>query len=86
MDLGPNKNFKKKDGRVPQPEMGYSLLSGMGTPVQEWATPLRDRVLPGQGWGTPPRDRTADGVLDTRRAVCLLRSRRRTFLCNIIFG
>ena len=33
-------------------------------------------VVPWQGWGTP-RDRTADGVLDKRRSVCLLRSRRR---------
>ena len=34
--------------------------------------------------GTPPRGgypgRTTEGVLTTRRAVCLLRSRRRTFL------
>ena len=36
-------------------------------------------VPPSQGWGTP-RDRAADGVLDTPRSVCLLRSRRRTFL------
>ena len=28
----------------------------------------------------PPQDRTAHGVLDTPRSVCLLRSRRRTFL------
>ena len=34
-----------------------------------------------QGWGTaPPLDRTTEGVLATRWAVCLLRSRRRTFL------
>ena len=30
----------------------------------------------------PPRYRTTDGVLDTPRSVCLLRSRRRTFLLN----
>ena len=40
---------------------------------------------PSQGWGSAPpphhpQDRTADGVLDTPRSVCLLRSRRRTFL------
>ena len=32
----------------------------------------------------PPRDRTADGVLDTPWLVCLLRSRRRTFLLKSI--
>ena len=42
---------------------------------------------PGRGvpcWGGYP-DRTTEGVLTTRRAVCLLRSRRRTFLCKFIF-
>ena len=35
--------------------------------------------------GVPPWDRTAEGVLATRRAVSLLRSRRRTFLfCAMI--
>ena len=43
-----------------------------GTPG--WGTP------PGQGWGNPPWDRIADGVLDTRQVVCLLRSRKRTLL------
>ena len=42
------------------------------------------RVPPGGGPGTPPGGgypgRTTEGVLTTRRAVCLLRSRRRTFL------
>ena len=33
---------------------------------------------PSQGWYH--RDRTADGVLETLQSVCLLRSRRRTFL------
>ena len=56
---------------------------------------VRMGVPPSQGWGTPwtgmgappawdwvplTRDRTADGVLDTWQAVCLLCSRRRTFL------
>ena len=57
--------------------------------------PARDGVPPGQGWkgyplardGVPPaRDRTADGVLDMRWAICLLRSRRRTFLFKIVIG
>ena len=38
-------------------------------------------VPPDQGWVTPPpRDSTAEPAIATRRPVCLLRSRRRTFL------
>ena len=33
-----------------------------------------------RGGGGPPRYRTTNGVLDTPRSVCLLRSRRRSFL------
>ena len=51
---------------TPRPGMGYVLSSDGGNPA-----PLR-------GWGTPSRDRTTDLVLDAPRAVCLLRSRRRT--------
>ena len=39
------------------------------------------------GGGTPasiPQDRTVHGVLDTLRSVCLLRSRRRTFLFRLV--
>ena len=50
------------------------------------------QVPPGGGVprsGTPPRGgypgRTTEGVLTTRRAVCLLRSRRRTFLFQLFF-
>ena len=49
-------------------------------------TPIRT------GWGTPPPgggDRAAERALATRRAVCLLRSCRKTFLflkCNHIFN
>ena len=59
-------------GGVPHSQMG-------GTPSQRWGTPP-----PGQAGGTPPSlDRTADGVLATQWAVCLLRSRRRTVVaCN----
>ena len=63
--------------RVPpiRPGWGYPLLGGYptsGTPHQTWlgGTPCRG--------GTPLRE--TDGVLDTPRSVCLLRSRRRTFL------
>ena len=46
-----------------------------GTPQQRYPP---HRVPPWQG--VPPQYRAADGVLDTPRSVCLLRSRRRTFL------
>ena len=46
----------------------------------------------GTHWGVPPSDlaggippRVTDGVLDTPRSVCLLRSRRRTFLLHCYF-
>ena len=55
-------------GRVPTLTRGVCTLAQGGPP-------------PGQDRDTPlPRDRTAYGVLDTLRSVCLLRSRRRTFL------
>ena len=48
----------------------------MGATPGQFTPPSRDGV-------PPPPPRTAEGVLATRRAVCLLRSRRRTFfLCN----
>ena len=65
---------------VPQPGQDRGVpRPGMDCPLS------RDGVHPCPGMGYPPpppptRDRTADGVLDTRRAVCLLRSRRRTLL------
>ena len=45
---------------------------------QGWGTPHLDLDL---GWGTPPPllVRTTEGVLDTRRAVCLLRSHSRIY-------
>ena len=56
---------------VPHPWQG-------GTPGW-YPQPGQDGGTPGQGWDIP-RNRTSEGVLDTRRAVCLFRSRRRTFL------
>ena len=35
--------------------------------------------------GVPSQDRTVEGVLATRRVVCPLRSRRRTFLFLVMF-
>ena len=75
--------------RVPppvRPGQGVPLLGG--TPPQ-----VPPPIRPGRGvypccgstppWvpphQTPPQ--VTDGVLDTPRSVCLLRSRRRTFLC-----
>ena len=40
---------------------------------------------PNQDWGIP-RDRTAERVFATRRVVCLLHSRRRTFLFIFLFS
>ena len=77
--------------RVP-PRGGY-LTGYPPRGVPDWVPPggVPDRVPPWGGtWlGTPPGGgypgRTTEGVLTTRRAVCLLRSRRRTFsfyLCS----
>ena len=55
---------------------------GLGYPPGwDWCTPS-----PSWDWGTPSHllgDRTPERVLVTWRAVCLLRSRRRTFLSGI---
>ena len=82
----------------PLPGMGYPHLDldggypGIHPPSGPgWGTPHLDLDL---GWGTPPPHlhlnlgwstpiRTTEGVLVTRRMVCLLRSRRRTFLLQI---
>ena len=47
--------------------------------VPSWGVPQHGDT-PEPGIEYPCRDRTAEGVLDTRHAVCLLRSRRRTVL------
>ena len=58
-----------------------------GTPAGGYSTLGSPLVRPGQrvplsgGGGTPPQ--VTDGVLDMPRSVCLLRSRRRTFLFHI---
>ena len=52
----------------PGPDVGYHGYQG-----------ARNGVPPYQGWGTLPV-RTTEGVLAMWRSVCLLRSRRRTFL------
>ena len=47
-----------------------------------WGVPWSGTPPARSGWGGYP-GRTTEGVLTTRRAVCLLRSRRRTFLFNL---
>ena len=74
--------------------MGYPPDLGWGTPQDlGLGTPPRPGTgyPPGPGTGYPPPqtrsglDRAAQQVLATRRAVCLLRSRRRTFLLKLNF-
>ena len=71
-----------------QPRGGGSVLSPAGGgQVQPWgggSVQLGGGSGPAGGGGSS-QDRTTEWVLSTRRAVCLLRSRRRTFLLNIIF-
>ena len=79
------------------PGMGYPPIWTWDDPPPIWTwdgvpppsgpemgfTPHLDLDL---GWGYPPSPvRTTEGVLATRRAVCLLRSRRRTFLYILFF-
>ena len=53
---------------------------GQGTPAQGWGTPH-----PGMGTSPSPTDSTPNVVLAMRRVVCLLPSRRRTFLFIFYF-
>ena len=54
---------------------------GYPKPGQDGGYPSQGGASPGY---SPPRDRTAHGVLDTPQSVCLLRSRRRTFLLSCV--
>ena len=56
---------------------GYPSQVQVGVSQQGGTPPQLPPIRPGQG-GYPGR--TTEGVLNTRRSVCLLRSRRRTFL------
>ena len=81
----PPRSDREDGGGVPQgtypPDQGTyppSLTrSGVGEGYPKVSTPPNKVPSP------PPPDRTAYGVLDTPRSVCLLRSRRRTFLCIV---
>ena len=69
--------------KVPTPvqvRMGGGSTARYLPPIQVRMGGTARYLPPSQGTYPPPRDRTAYGVLDTLRSVCLLRSRRRTFL------
>ena len=71
-----------RDGVPPIQRWGTPSHPGMGYPHPEMGYPSHphpEMGYPHPRMGYPP-DRTADGVLDTRWAVFLLPSRRRTFL------
>ena len=65
------------------PRSGQGVPHHRGTPWpgQDEGLP-HDGGIPPPGMGYPLWDWTADGVLDTAWSVCLLRSRRRTFLLH----
>ena len=65
-------------GGVPHPADGYPL------PAWEGGNPPPGKGVPPPGKGVPPPP-PAQCVLAMRRAVCLLRSRRRTFLFGISY-
>ena len=83
-----------RDG-VPPLRDGIPPSQGRGTPLGQVRKgyPCPGMGCPQWGMGYPPardgvplQDRTADGILDTQQTVCLLHSRRRTFLfCFFIF-
>ena len=78
---------------TPPPPIGphRGVLPGRGVPHLGYPPPppLSDLAsrggTPCGGGGVTPL-RETDGVLDTARSVCLLRSRRRTFLYFIVLG
>ena len=63
-----------------------SPSQGRGCPITGYPSQDRTGVPPGKDWSTlppPPHDRTAVGAFSTRRAVYLLRLRRKTFLFRL---
>ena len=81
-----NVNIMHNQLLVPVPSRREGTQVPDGGTTQERVPPARDGVPPGQDGihrtSRPPPDRAADGVLATQRAVCLLRSRRRTVLLD----
>ena len=77
---------------IPIPQYFYWLHvlpggrgGGTPSPGQGWRTPQQRVGFPLERDGVPPspQDKTAEWVIATRWAICLLRSRRRTFLFYI---
>ena len=79
---GPAEGVPHLAGGVPHLVGGYPSPVQTGVPHQ-----VQMGVPPGRGTSQqgypPPQYRTTNGVLDTPRSVCLLRSRRRTVLLLI---
>ena len=83
---------------VPPARTGWSTtppgLDGVSPTRTGWGTPLTRTgwgtlPLARNGWGTlspPPLDRAAKRALAMQWEVCLLHSRRRTFLSNYIIS
>ena len=81
-------------GVTPSPSLNTSTgpMSFLGGYLSDWfqvlgvpqsqmgVPPARDGVPPSRDGIPLPRDRTTERVLATQQAVCLLCSRRRTFL------
>ena len=81
--LPPPPHQARSDGGYPKVPTPARSDGGGGVPQGTY--PLSKVPTPLPRCLSPPRDRTAYGVLDTPRSVCLLRSRRGTFLfCNCI--
>ena len=75
--------IQDQDRGTPHPRLGTPSKTGWGNSFQSrtgWGTPLM------QDWmGYHPPSPSANRALATRRAVCLLRSRRRTFFFVLNF-
>ena len=70
-------------GTYPPARSGWGVPQGTSPrPGQDGGGGAQGTYLPPPAKVPTPRDRTAYRVLDTLRSVCLLRSRRRTFLFN----
>ena len=78
---------ESRSQRVPVREEGGSPSQGTTNPPPPHlpSSRLRGTYLPTRV-GTPLSDRAAQRVLATWRVVCLLRSRRRTFLLSLYFA
>ena len=93
---GPFQGVPQSFWGVPPARPGWGIPPARTGMVYPW--PGQDGVPPHHvrmgyppwpdqdGVPPPPQDRAAERALATRRAVCLLRSRRRTFLLSFAFA